>query len=147
MSKNDVLSELNYNKNQLSFYRDKLNELKEQYGALEEFSGLCDSHIRDFEQSISRRKSRLQKFNDLLGTVKSAAGYFKIMDNMLNGSEFLSVVSAIDQLQDSVANKKRNVADDIRNLEEQINSLNFKIENLQYEYDNYPEEVLSDGNE
>lgn len=144
MAKSDILSSLNYNKNQLSTYKEDLNELKEKMCALQEFSKKCDLHVNSFDSSMVKRKKRLSVFDCLTDRVKTAARYKQKMSDMLNGSEYSSTVASIDSLQNSIAAEKRNVSNDIQYTEEQIALLEVRIAELQYEYDNYPEEVETD---
>lgn len=144
MSKSDVLAALNHKKNQLADRRKELRNLEEKYTALEEFSSQCTSRIGAFDDSMARRKRKLLSFDSILGSVRSAAKYRQRMSDMLNGADYSTTVSYIDQLQNSIATEKRNTCNSIQNVEGQISSLEARVSSLQYEYNNYPEEDEED---
>lgn len=141
MEKTELLSELNYAKHQLSSYKSKLSTLKDKLSTAETFSAECASHISSFEESISKRKSRLLSFDTLISGVKSASKYKEKMNNMLSGAEYNTTVASISHLQTSVSSEKRKIIEDIQYVEEQISYWSSRASILQYEYDNYQEEV------
>lgn len=145
MGKAELLSELNYAKRQLSSYKSKLSTLKDKLSTAETFSAECASRISSFEESMSKRKSRLLSFDVLISSVKAAAKYKEKMNNMLNGSEYSATVASIDQLQASISSEKRKIVEDIQYVEGQISYYESRVGTLQYQYNNYPEEVDDSG--
>lgn len=131
---------MNYNKSRLSSYRSELKDFEEQYDALQEFSDQCSLHIRSFDSSIVNRKRRLSNFDSIIDRVKSAAQYKQVMGDMLSGAEHSTTVASIDQLQSSIAAKKREIENNMQYVEQQISVLESKIASLQYEYNNYIED-------
>lgn len=145
MGKQEILDELNRKKQKLTDRKAYLKELEEKLETLENFSAQCADRIKAFENSMSRRKTKLLSLGDILSRVKSALHYNDKMGQLLNGREYEKTVESISSLQTSVSAKKRDIIRDIQETEKQIDQLNRDIRQLQYAYNTYPEEVENDG--
>lgn len=140
MGRNEILSNLNYAKFQLSSYKKEKETLEEKYKTLEEFALQCTPRINSFRESMSKRKQRLAVFDSFLSNVKIAVQYKQKMGDMLMGTEYAKAVSNIDQLQNTISLEKRKLVKNIQYLENEISVLETKVSRLQYEYNTYTEE-------
>lgn len=145
MTKEDIYTQLDYNRGQLSYYERRLRELKDKREALESFSRQCESRIISFENSISRRKKRVASFGGLTSTVKIAAQYAKKMNDMLTGRDFTNAISSISELQFSVSRQRRDTANEIIDVEDKITYFGNKVSDFQYQYDTYSEGEVTNG--
>lgn len=141
MQKSEILYALNYNKNRLFSYKAELKVLEEQYDVIQEFSTRCSLHIKSFGSSMANRKRRLSSFDSIVDRNKSAAQYKQKMSALLSGEEYSATISSIDQLQNSIAAKKRELENDMQEVERQISILESRVASLQYEYNNYVERL------
>lgn len=141
MGKEELLADLNRKKEQLREAKKRLQNLEDQYEALEEFTAQCNSRIQAFDDSMLRRKNKLLRLDGILNKAKSAKRYRDRMNELLVGTDFKNASSSISNLETSTSNKKRSIRNDITNTEAEIDHLKQVVENLQYSYDTYPEEV------
>lgn len=135
MEKSEILSAINYNHEQIILHQNELTNLKEQYSVLMEFSKECMLHINSFENSMATRRGKLSNFDAFSHKVKSAKAYSQKMSDVLNGKEYLEIVTSIDMLQNSISATKQRISNDIQYVENLISSLEFKIGELQNEYE------------
>lgn len=142
--KNAILVELNSTKTQLQNCRNRLKQLENKYDVLVQFGTEYNAHVRSFEESMSKRRSRLLGVESILSKVKSALRYKEKMGDMLYGTEYTNAVASIESMQTSLSSEKRKTTNDISYVESQIQALEAKVANLQDQYDTYVEEEPAD---
>lgn len=140
MLKPELLDEINKIQDQIRIKNSELSEERKNLEALEEFSVQSNSRILSFENSMSRRKNKLNGLDSMLNTVKIAAGYKRKMSDMLNGKEYQRTVNQIDNLMNALTVQKAKTQNSIIRLEDEISDLQAKLQQLQYDYNNFQEE-------
>lgn len=145
MTKEELLLSINDLKNKIDQNNKVLRELEDKLDTLIDFSNRCDSHIRSFEASMTKRKQKLLQFDGLLKTVKSALKYKTKMNDLLTGSAYTTTASSIDGLQNSISIQKGKIKQDIIDQQNYIASLQTKLQQMQYEYNHFSGEVSTDG--
>lgn len=140
MLKPELLDEINKIQDQIRIKNSELSEERKNLEALEEFSVQSNSRILSFENSMSRRKNKLNGLDSMLNTVKIAAGYKRKMSDMLNGKEYQRTVNQIDNLMNALTVQKTKTQNSIIRLEDEISDLQAKLQQLQYDYNNFQEE-------
>ncbi len=141
MSKQNIINSLSFEKRQLQLYIEQKEKLAEKYNTLRDFSSQCKSHIKSFGNSISNRKKRLSKVDELLRTVKTASKYKNKMNSMLKGSDYSSATKNISQLESTISIQMKKIVSDIEYVDRKITYIKNRIERMQYELYTYDEEV------
>ena len=144
MTKDELYQEIQRVKNQISHARDEQHKLEEKWEVLLEFSQKCNERAERFLESVQRRKRKLSGIDHLLSRMKAATKYRDRMNDLLNGQDYNTAKSSIDELMRNLDGQKRQVKQELVDTGRRIQTLQNRLNQLQHEYNNFPEEDETD---
>lgn len=134
MNKQQLLSQIRAKEGNLSNLIGDKAKYEKKYENIISFLNSCNRHTDDFNQSINQRKQKLNHIEGLASRMKTAVRYRQKMNEMLNGNDFSSTVSSINQLFDTINREKNKILETISNIEWKINKLERDIIVLKNQY-------------
>ncbi len=131
--KNDLIRKIRQLESKIDSEKKELKELNLQYSDLEEFLTKIRQKELAFQESIKRRRKKLQGIDALLTYVKSAVAYKDEMNDLLYGSEYQNTAQGIGSLISTVGTQKSTVAKAIISREEELKRLKQKLKQMKEE--------------
>ncbi len=140
MGKEQLLPEIQRLEKQLDACGQELRTLEAKLNALDEFTNNAGPCVTAFEDSIRRRKEKLQTFVEMAGRVLAAKRYHAKMSEALTGADYQTAVRSIEEMQEQVSRHRGIVIRDINDAESRKARIRAQLNELRYQYNHYPEE-------